>query len=158
RTLFGDEKTVWRGGYQISYDTFFNNLLSNIAADSPNTLAATPVPPPAGPGAANFFPTSIPSSAPPPKPATPTPAARLAPYIPDSTVREAGRRVQPEHPEPLHSAVVAGRPKGNAMGHAVRPLIRRNGWTQAVRYRGCQSQSEWRGKVVPSAGPEVDPR
>jgi outer membrane receptor protein involved in Fe transport len=37
--IFGDGKTVWRGGFQISYDTFFNNLLSNIAADTPNNIA-----------------------------------------------------------------------------------------------------------------------
>lgn len=36
--LFGEDKTVIRSGYQISYDTFFNNLLSNIAGSSPNTL------------------------------------------------------------------------------------------------------------------------
>lgn len=39
--LFGDGKTVWRGGFQISYDTFFNNLLSNIAADTPNSVSTT---------------------------------------------------------------------------------------------------------------------
>ncbi len=39
--LFGEGKTVWRAGYQVSYDTFFNNLLSNIAADSPNSLSTT---------------------------------------------------------------------------------------------------------------------
>jgi len=62
--LFGDDKTVWRGGYQISYDTFFNNLLSNIAADAPNTIAVSNVAPSAGRGSANFFPTAIPSTAP----------------------------------------------------------------------------------------------
>lgn len=36
--LFGESKSVWRGGYQVTYDTFFNNLLSNIAGSSPNTL------------------------------------------------------------------------------------------------------------------------
>jgi hypothetical protein len=41
RRLFGEGKTVWRAGYQISYDTYFNNLLSNIAADSPNSLSTT---------------------------------------------------------------------------------------------------------------------
>ena len=55
--LMGGEKMVWRGGFQISYDSAFNNLLSNIAGSSPNTLggnitsvssAATPR------GAANF--------------------------------------------------------------------------------------------------------
>ncbi|MFY9555038.1 MAG: carboxypeptidase regulatory-like domain-containing protein [Blastocatellia bacterium] len=61
-TLFGEDKTVWRGGYQVSYDTFFNNLLSNIAADSPNALSATTVGT-TGRGTANFFPTAIPATA-----------------------------------------------------------------------------------------------
>jgi len=56
--MFGEDKTVWRGGYQISYDTFFNNLLSNIAADSPNALSATTTGT-TGRGTANFFPTAI---------------------------------------------------------------------------------------------------
>lgn len=36
--MMGGSKTVWRGGFQMSYDTWFNNLLSNIAGSSPNTL------------------------------------------------------------------------------------------------------------------------
>jgi len=36
--MMGGEKTVWRGGFQTSYDSAFNNLLSNIAGSSPNTL------------------------------------------------------------------------------------------------------------------------
>lgn len=36
--LMGGSKMVWRGGFQTSYDTWFNNLLSNIAGSSPNTL------------------------------------------------------------------------------------------------------------------------
>jgi outer membrane receptor protein involved in Fe transport len=36
--VMGGGKTVWRGGFQVSYDTWFNNLLSNIAGSSPNTL------------------------------------------------------------------------------------------------------------------------
>ena len=62
QTLFGEDKTVWRGGYQVSYDTFFNNLLSNIAADSPNALSATTTGT-SGRGTANFFPTAIPATA-----------------------------------------------------------------------------------------------
>jgi hypothetical protein len=62
-TVFGESRTVWRGGYQISYDTFFNNLLSNIAADSPNSLSTTTVGANAGRGSSNFFPTAIPSAA-----------------------------------------------------------------------------------------------
>lgn len=66
--LFGLEKTVFRGGYQISYDTFFNNLLSNIAADSPNSLSTTFTDASAGSaatsrGTAGFFPGSLPATA-----------------------------------------------------------------------------------------------
>lgn len=39
--IMGGEKMVWRGGFQISYDSAFNNLLSNIAGSSPNTLGTT---------------------------------------------------------------------------------------------------------------------
>jgi len=37
----GGKHMVWRGGFQTSYDTWFNNLLSNIAGSSPNTLGGT---------------------------------------------------------------------------------------------------------------------
>src|SRR5262249_57601166 len=40
--LFGDGKTVWRGGYQISYDTFFANHLYFMSPDSP--IATNTVP------------------------------------------------------------------------------------------------------------------
>jgi hypothetical protein len=53
--LFGDGKSVWRGGFQISYDTFFNNLLSNIAADTPNSIATTFNAPNSGRGTSGFF-------------------------------------------------------------------------------------------------------
>jgi hypothetical protein len=39
--LFGDEKTVVRGGFGVGYDVFFNNVLSNTAANSPNVFAST---------------------------------------------------------------------------------------------------------------------
>src|SRR5581483_7335456 len=65
--LFGVDKTVIRGGYQVSYDTFFNNLLSNIAADSPNSLSTTTTGT-SGRGTTNFFPGAIPST-----PRTPVP-------------------------------------------------------------------------------------
>ena len=39
--LAGGEKMVWRAGFQISYDSAFNNLLSNMAGSSPNTLGGT---------------------------------------------------------------------------------------------------------------------
>lgn len=61
--LFGEGKSVIRGGYQVSYDTYFNNLLSNIAADSPNNTATTTVGAAASRGSASFFPNAIPSTA-----------------------------------------------------------------------------------------------
>ena len=39
--LFGEEKTVIRGGYSVGYDIFFNNILSNTAASSPNVFGVT---------------------------------------------------------------------------------------------------------------------
>jgi hypothetical protein len=53
--LFGDGKSVLRGGFQISYDTFFNNLLSNIAADTPNSISTTFTAPNSGRGTSGFF-------------------------------------------------------------------------------------------------------
>lgn len=41
--LFGYNRSVIRGGYQIGYDSFFNNIASNAASSSPNIVAtATP--------------------------------------------------------------------------------------------------------------------
>jgi hypothetical protein len=37
--LLGDRKTVFRMGYQIGYDSFFNNIASNAATSSPNVVA-----------------------------------------------------------------------------------------------------------------------
>jgi len=36
--LFGNGKTVWRGGYQISYDGFFTQLMTGAAASTPNAI------------------------------------------------------------------------------------------------------------------------
>lgn len=36
--VFGDRKTVIRAGYNIGYDSFFNNIASNAVASSPNTI------------------------------------------------------------------------------------------------------------------------
>ena len=41
RWLFGEDKTVIRGGYAITYDVFFNNILDNTAASSPNAFGVT---------------------------------------------------------------------------------------------------------------------
>jgi hypothetical protein len=36
--IFGDKRTVIRAGYQIGYDSFFNNIASNAATSSPNVV------------------------------------------------------------------------------------------------------------------------
>lgn len=37
--IFGDRKAVFRAGYQLSYDTFFNNIASNASTSSPNLVS-----------------------------------------------------------------------------------------------------------------------
>jgi outer membrane receptor protein involved in Fe transport len=37
--VFGDKKSVIRTGYQIGYDSFFNNIASNAATSAPNVVA-----------------------------------------------------------------------------------------------------------------------
>jgi len=39
--LFGENKTVFRAGYYIGYDSFFNNIASNAATSSPNIISTT---------------------------------------------------------------------------------------------------------------------
>jgi hypothetical protein len=55
--LFGDGKTVWRGGYQISYDAFFTQMIFlGPATSTPNAISTST--PPAlntGRGHANWF-------------------------------------------------------------------------------------------------------
>ena len=41
KRLFGDKETVIRGGFAVNYDVFFNNILQNTAAASPNVNSAT---------------------------------------------------------------------------------------------------------------------
>ena len=62
--IFGENRGVIRLGYQISYDTYFNNLLSNIAADAPNNFAVTNTGSATGRGTVNWFPNAIPTVAP----------------------------------------------------------------------------------------------
>ncbi|HWZ42599.1 MAG TPA: TonB-dependent receptor, partial [Candidatus Saccharimonadales bacterium] len=52
--MLGGEKMVWRGGFQRSFDASFNNLLSNIAGSSPNTLGGNIGSSIVGRGAARF--------------------------------------------------------------------------------------------------------
>lgn len=39
--LFGENKTVIRGGFAVNYDFFFNNILGNTAATVPNSFGVT---------------------------------------------------------------------------------------------------------------------
>lgn len=40
-TVFGDKKSVFRTGYQVGYDSFFNNIASNAVASVPNLIATS---------------------------------------------------------------------------------------------------------------------
>lgn len=40
-SLFGQRKSVFRAGYQIGYDSFFNNIASNAFASSPNIVSTS---------------------------------------------------------------------------------------------------------------------
>jgi hypothetical protein len=51
--LFGNEKTVLRGGYGIFYDTIFTNITDNEAAGSPNAVSGTLLGAPGTRGLAN---------------------------------------------------------------------------------------------------------
>lgn len=52
--LFGEKKSVIRGGYQIGYDSFFNNIASNAATSSPNVVATSFTNTATGRGTANI--------------------------------------------------------------------------------------------------------
>jgi len=76
--FFGEDKTVIRGGYALSYDAFFDNILGNTAATSPNvfgvaTLGGTA----GGRGFANALPTLLPTTG------APNPLASVNSISPD---------------------------------------------------------------------------
>ncbi|MEQ1884521.1 MAG: TonB-dependent receptor [Bryobacteraceae bacterium] len=39
--ILGEKKSVWRMGYQMGYDSFFNNIASNAQASSPNLVGTS---------------------------------------------------------------------------------------------------------------------
>lgn len=41
KSLFGENKTVIRGGFAVNYDFFFNNILANTASAVPNAFGVT---------------------------------------------------------------------------------------------------------------------
>jgi hypothetical protein len=56
RKLFGESKTVWRSGYQISYDPLFTQPLSILLApSSPNSISTSVTAPGAGRGSPNWY-------------------------------------------------------------------------------------------------------
>lgn len=60
--LFGEDVTVIRGGFAVNYDIYFNNILSNTVATSPNAIGVTTFGEDAGnprgfPNASNTLPT-----------------------------------------------------------------------------------------------------
>src|SRR4029079_8537820 len=40
-SLLGQDRTVIRGGFAVNYDIYFNNILSNTVASSPNAIGVT---------------------------------------------------------------------------------------------------------------------
>ena len=69
KRLLGEDVTVIRGGFAVNYDVFFNNILSNTVATSPNAVGVTTFgddgPDPRGfPNASNTLPTDPPDANP----------------------------------------------------------------------------------------------
>ena len=65
--VFGDGKTVWRGGYQISYDVFFTQLLSaGPSISTPNAITTMIAAPSTGRGSPGWF-EQLPTTAPAPR-------------------------------------------------------------------------------------------
>ena len=60
--LLGEGRTVFRGGYQISYDTFFTQLMTTAAVGTPNAINTKITAPNTGRGAADWF-EQLPASA-----------------------------------------------------------------------------------------------
>jgi outer membrane receptor protein involved in Fe transport len=66
--LFGQDRTVIRGGFAVNYDIYFNNILSNTVASSPNAIGITTLGSTAGGrGFANAT-STLPTTAPAPNP------------------------------------------------------------------------------------------
>src|SRR5207248_2105210 len=61
--LLGDGKSVWRGGYQISYDApFAQAIFLHAAVSSPNAITVAPSALPDGRGSSNWY-EQLPTSA-----------------------------------------------------------------------------------------------
>jgi hypothetical protein len=60
--FFGEDKTVIRGGYAVSYDAFFDNILLNTAAASPNVFGSTITTVQTGRGLTNVGPGTLPTT------------------------------------------------------------------------------------------------
>jgi hypothetical protein len=74
--LFGQDKTVFRGGYRLAYDPPFYNIYLNIATSSPQVLAATITPTYDGTGACMTNCTPLPA-----QPFGPAIRSQLASYL-----------------------------------------------------------------------------
>jgi len=84
--LFGEDKTVWRGGYQISYDAFFTQMLSlTLATSTPNAISTNNIAPGTGRGSPNWF--------------AQLPAAESAPSLLDAQVGALDRDLRSPYTE-----------------------------------------------------------
>ena len=72
KRLLGEDATVIRGGFAVNYDIYFNNILSNTVASSPNAVGVTTFgedgPNPCG--VLLTHPATLPTDAPPANPLT----------------------------------------------------------------------------------------
>ena len=68
--LFGEHKTSFRTGYGVGFDSYFNNITSNVSATAPNNLSVTNVSPVSAdmPRGAPNWSEQLPLTAPPPSP------------------------------------------------------------------------------------------
>lgn len=61
-SLFGENRTVLRGGFAVNYDVFFNNILSNTVGTFPNSIGGTTTAPNSGRGLPNFGAQTLPTT------------------------------------------------------------------------------------------------
>jgi Carboxypeptidase regulatory-like domain/TonB-dependent Receptor Plug Domain len=100
--LTGDGKLVLRGGFQLSYDTSFNNLLSNMATGAPNNPAnANVFPPSTGRGLASNYAVLFPAMVPLPFATSVSTSSQFTPYEPTPYTERWSLGIQRELPAGL---------------------------------------------------------
>ena len=121
----GDRKTVYRAGFNMGYDSFFNNIASNAVASAPNNISSVPAARPSQPVAESPH------------------NGRLQPALfPDARDRQSAQSV-------LH-ALLGGRAAGAARQIRCRCILRGNARLEVVRHRRFESAGSSRAGSVSS--------